>query len=90
MRKRFVGIGKTQLSELKSVEKTNNHLKKIVADLELDKLIFNEGLELLKQEPDGHEFHRPPNATSRNRRRFHTSITRKWTAFLNSSAPTVR
>ena len=39
-RKRFGGMGKSQLSELRSLEKENARLKKIVAELELDKLIL--------------------------------------------------
>ena len=37
-RKRFGGMGRGQLSELKSLEKQNARLKKIVTELELDKL----------------------------------------------------
>ena len=47
-RKRFGGMSKSQLQELKSLEKENTRLKKIVAELELDKLILKEGLEHLK------------------------------------------
>ena len=47
-RKRFGGMGRSQLSELKTLEKENNRLKKIVAELELDKLILKEGLDFLK------------------------------------------
>jgi len=47
-RKRYGGMGKSQLSELKGLEKENNRLKRIVADLELDKLILKESLEYLK------------------------------------------
>lgn len=38
-RKQFGGIGRSQLSEMKSLEKENARLKKIVAELDLDKLI---------------------------------------------------
>ena len=38
-RKRYGGMGRSQLSELKGLEKENVQLKKIVAELELDKLI---------------------------------------------------
>ena len=41
-------MGRSQLSELKALEKENNRLKKIVAELELDKLILKEGLEFLE------------------------------------------
>jgi transposase-like protein len=47
-RKRFGGMGKSQLWEFKALEKENNRLKKIVAELELDKLILKEGLDFLK------------------------------------------
>ena len=47
-RKRFGGMGKSQLSELKALEKENERLKKIVATLELDKLILKESLDHLK------------------------------------------
>ncbi len=42
-------MAKSQLSELKSLEKENSRLKKIVADLELDKLVLKESLNFLKQ-----------------------------------------
>jgi exonuclease VII small subunit len=41
-------MARSQLSELKSLEKENQRLKKIVADLELDKLILKESLDFLK------------------------------------------
>ena len=47
-RKRFGGMGRSQLSDLKSLEKENARLKKIVAELELDKLILKESLNHLK------------------------------------------
>jgi len=47
-RKRYGGMGKSQLQELKGLEKENTRLKKIVADLELDKLILKESLNYLK------------------------------------------
>ena len=47
-RKRFGGMGRSQLSELKSLEKENARLKKIVAELELDKLILKESLNHIK------------------------------------------
>ena len=43
-RKRYGG----QLQELKGLEKENTRLKRIVADLELDKLILKESLNYLK------------------------------------------
>ena len=47
-RKKFGGMGRSQLAELKALEKENSRLKKIVADLELDKLILKESLDFLK------------------------------------------
>ena len=47
-RKRFGGMGRSQLLALKALEKENSRLKKIVAELELDKLILKESLEFLK------------------------------------------
>jgi transposase-like protein len=47
-RKRFGGMGKSQLSQMKALEKENERLKKIVATLELDKLILKESLDYLK------------------------------------------
>ena len=47
-RKKFGGMGRPQLLELKALEKENGQLKKIVADLELDKLILKESLDFLK------------------------------------------
>ena len=41
-------MGKSQLQELKGLEKENSGLKKIVADLELGKLILKESLDCLK------------------------------------------
>jgi transposase-like protein len=47
-RKKYGGMGKSQLQELKGLEKENGRLKRIVADLELDKLNLKESLEYLK------------------------------------------
>jgi len=47
-RKKFGGMARSQLSEMKALEKENQRLKKIVADLELDKLILRESLDFLK------------------------------------------
>ena len=44
-RKKFGGMAKPQLTELKALEKEKQRLKKIVADLELDKLILKETLD---------------------------------------------
>ncbi|KAG1648945.1 Insertion element IS476 uncharacterized 39 protein [Nymphon striatum] len=47
-RKKFSGMGRFDLSEMKSLQKENVHLKKILADLKLDKLILKERLDQLK------------------------------------------
>lgn len=47
-RKRFGGMGRSELSNLKALQKENDRLKKIVAELELDKLILKESLDFLK------------------------------------------
>lgn len=47
-RKKFGGMARSQLSEMKSLEKQNQRLKKIVADPELDKLILKESLDFWK------------------------------------------
>ena len=47
-RKKFGSMGRSQLAELKALEKENQRLKKFVADLELDKLILKESLDFLK------------------------------------------
>ena len=47
-RKTFGGMGRSQLTELKALEKENQRLKEIVADLELDKFILKENLDFLK------------------------------------------
>ena len=47
-RKRFGGMARSQLSEMKALEKENMGLKKIVAELELDKLILKDSLDFLK------------------------------------------
>jgi putative transposase len=43
-RRRFSWMGKSQLAELRTLEKGNARLKKIVAELELDRLILKENL----------------------------------------------
>lgn len=47
-RKKFGGIGRSQLTEMRALKKENERLKKIVADLQLDKLILKESLDHLK------------------------------------------
>ena len=41
-------MGKSQLSELRSLEKESARLRKVLAELELDKLILKESLNHLK------------------------------------------
>ena len=48
-RKRYGGMGRSQLSELKALEKEKARPKQIVADLELNKLILKENLDYLNQ-----------------------------------------
>ena len=47
-RKKFGDMGRPQLSEMRALQKENERLKKIVADLQLDKLILKESLDHLK------------------------------------------
>jgi len=47
-RKKFGCMASSQRSELKALEKQNQRPKKIVAELELDKLILKESLDFLK------------------------------------------
>ena len=47
-RKTFGGLSRSQVSEMKSLKKENERLKKIVADLQLDKVILKESLDHLK------------------------------------------
>jgi len=47
-RKKFGSMGRSKLAEMKALQKENDRLKKIVADLELDKLILKESLDHLK------------------------------------------
>ena len=47
-RKRFGGMGRLQLSEMKGLEKENARLTKVVAELEVDNLILRESLNHLK------------------------------------------
>ena len=44
-RRKYGGMNRAWLSEMKSLVKENQRLKKIVADLELDKLILKESLD---------------------------------------------
>jgi len=47
-RKKIGGMGRSQLSEMKSLERENRRLQEIVADLELNKLILKESIDFLK------------------------------------------
>jgi len=47
-RKRFGGLSRSQLSEMRSLEREHVRLAKIVAELELDMLILKESLTYLK------------------------------------------
>lgn len=47
-RKRFGGMGRSEMANLKALQKENDRLKQIVAELELDKLILKESLDYLK------------------------------------------
>ena len=47
-RRKYGGMAKSQLQDMKSLEKENARLKRIVADLEFDKLILKETLDYLK------------------------------------------
>ena len=52
-RKMYGGMGKSKLHEFKEIEKENIRLKRIVAELELDKLILKESLDYLnRHSPD--------------------------------------
>ena len=46
-RGKYGGMGRARLSEMKNLEKEKQRLKKIVADLELDKLILKESFDLI-------------------------------------------
>ena len=47
-RKKFDGMGRSQLSKMRALKKENERLKKIVAPLQLGKLILKESLDYLK------------------------------------------
>lgn len=51
-RKKFGGMGRPQLSEMRALQKENDRLKRIVADLQLDKVILKESLDHLNPRPD--------------------------------------
>ena len=48
LRQKFGVMGRSQLSEMRALIKENERLKKIVAELQLDKLILQESLDYLK------------------------------------------
>ena len=50
-RKKFGGLSRSQVSEMKSLKKENERLTRIVADLQLDKLILKESLRLRPTHP---------------------------------------
>ena len=47
-RKKFGGLSCSQVSEMKSLKKENERLNKIVADLQLDKVILKKRLDYFK------------------------------------------
>ena len=47
-RKKFGGLSRLQVSEMKSLKKENEHLKKLFAVLQLDKMIMKESFDHLK------------------------------------------
>ena len=47
-RKKFGSMGRSQLSEMRALRKENERLKKILTELQLDKLILKESLDYLK------------------------------------------
>ena len=47
-RKKFGSMGRSQLSEMRALRKENERLKKILKELQLDKLILKESLDYLK------------------------------------------
>jgi len=47
-RKKFGGMERSQLSEMRAPRKENERLKKILTELQLDKLILKESLDYLK------------------------------------------
>lgn len=47
-RKKFGGASRSHLSELKSLQKENERLKKIIGGLKLDKLLLQETLDFSK------------------------------------------
>ena len=44
----FGGVGRSHLSEMRALEKENERLNEIVAELQLDKMILKESLDYFK------------------------------------------
>ena len=55
-RRKYGGMNRARLAEIKTLEKENQRLKKSVADLELDKLILKESLDYLKPKTRAYSF----------------------------------
>ena len=55
-RRKYGGMNRAGLAEMKTLEKENQRLKKSVADLELDKLILKESLDYLKPKTRAYSF----------------------------------
>ena len=55
-RRKFDGLNRARLAEIKNLEKEIQRLKKIVAGLELDRLVRNESLDYLKPKVRAHQF----------------------------------
>ena len=51
-RKRFGEMGRSQLSEVRALRKENEQLTKILAELQLDKLVLKESLDNLSRRSD--------------------------------------
>ena len=47
-RKKFGGMGRSHLCAMRALKKENERLKKIVAELQLEKMILKESLDYLK------------------------------------------
>jgi len=47
-RKKFGGMGRSQLSDMRALRKENERLKKILTELQLDKLILKDSLDYIK------------------------------------------
>jgi len=47
-RKKFGGMGRSHLSEMRALKKENERLNEIVAELQLDKMVLKESLDYFK------------------------------------------